>query len=178
MAIMLASCGIWGKYDSQTEVPDNAFGNEAAQYMADSTDVSLGAISWRYVFTDPKLQKLIETALTNNKDLLEAHENVVQAEAALKSARMAYLPSLVLGSGSTPSVTWTSGGKWDYNTNLYAAWQLDFFPFNLFSILFSSSSCPISIQEFSFIGYTPTFLPASFNLFMISGKPIFSFSLM
>lgn len=127
MAIMLASCGIWGKYDSQTEVPDNAFGNEAAQYMADSTDVSLGAISWRYVFTDPKLQKLIETALTNNKDLLEAHENVVQAEAALKSARMAYLPSLVLGSGSTPSVTWTSGGKWDYNTNLYAAWQLDFF---------------------------------------------------
>ena len=132
MALMLASCGIWGKYNSETKVPENAFGQEAAQYMdgsnkADSMNVSMGAISWRYVFTDAKLQALIETALANNKDLLVAHENVVQSEAALKSARLAYLPSLVLGSASTPSVTWTAGGKWDYNTNLYATWQLDFF---------------------------------------------------
>jgi len=39
------------------------------------------AIGWREVFTDPRLQRVIETALTNNRDLRIAVLNVALAEA-------------------------------------------------------------------------------------------------
>lgn len=58
---------------------------------ADTT--TLGDIRWQEMFTDPQLQALIALALENNTDLLSAGWRVKEAEATLKSARLAYLPS-------------------------------------------------------------------------------------
>ena len=55
------------------------------------------SIGWRSVFTEPQLAGLIETALERNADLRTANLNVVQAEAQLKAARLAFLPSLTVG---------------------------------------------------------------------------------
>ena len=57
----------------------------------------IDSIGWRQVFTEPQLVSLIETALERNADLRTANLNVVQAEAQLKAARLAFLPSLTVG---------------------------------------------------------------------------------
>ena len=58
---------------------------------------TVDSIGWRQVFTEPQLVSLIETALERNADLRTANLNVVQAEAQLKAARLAFLPSLTVG---------------------------------------------------------------------------------
>ena len=63
------------------------------------------SIAWRSVFTEPQLVNLIETALERNADLRTAHINVVQAEAQLKAARLAFLPSLTVGAEGTLTKT-------------------------------------------------------------------------
>ena len=60
--------------------------------VADTT--SFGNMPWRTVFTDPTLQNLIQTALDNNVNMLNAALNVKMVEEALKCARLAFLPSL------------------------------------------------------------------------------------
>ena len=53
--------------------------------------------AWRNVFTDLQLQKLIETAVEHTADLRNANLNVEQADATLRLARLAMLPSLNVG---------------------------------------------------------------------------------
>lgn len=51
-------------------------------------------MSWREMFTDRKLQSLIETGIKQNTDLNVARLRVEAAEAALITAKLSYLPSL------------------------------------------------------------------------------------
>jgi len=74
------------------DTPANAYGTtQDIQAATDGT--SLAQMSWREFFTDPLLQKLIEQVLANNTDLNSARIAVEKSEAALKMAKMAYLPS-------------------------------------------------------------------------------------
>ena len=93
--LVLSSCGVYKKYQSQNEAPDNLFGtgDTIQQLMADS---SIAALSWREFFTDPLLQELIDSALARNTDLESARLAVEQAQASLKAAKLAWLPSLSL----------------------------------------------------------------------------------
>ena len=92
-ALTLSSCGIYTKYKPATEVPDNLYGEEVA--VADTVD-NIGNLSWQEIFTDPRLQELIEQGLRNNTDLQSAQWRVKEAEAAMLSAKLAYLPSFAL----------------------------------------------------------------------------------
>ncbi len=65
--------------------------------MMTASAQTVDSIGWRSVFTEPQLVRLIETALERNADLRTANLNVVQAEAQLKAARLAFLPSLTVG---------------------------------------------------------------------------------
>ena len=57
-------------------------------------------ILWWKKMRDPSLNHLIEEALTNNNDIYKAQANIVQAQAQLKAAHLAWLPTLGLsGSG-------------------------------------------------------------------------------
>ena len=92
LAFGLTSCGIYKKYELPT---DNAVVNDYAKALqAEQDSTTLGNLGWRQVFTDPLLQRYIQTALDNNKDLDNARLNIDIANAQLKGAKLSYFPSL------------------------------------------------------------------------------------
>lgn len=92
ITLFLSSCGIYTKYQPQTSVPDNLYGEEAVG----SDTTNMGCIHWRDFFTDPYLQDLIEKGLKQNTDVRTAELRVEEAKASLLSAKLAFLPSFAL----------------------------------------------------------------------------------
>lgn len=87
-----------------------------------------GILPWRSVFTDSHLQAIIEKALTNNPDLLNAALNIDIAEQQLSTAKLAFLPSVVF----TPQGTISHFGDQKEATKSYvlpisASWEIDLF---------------------------------------------------
>ena len=91
VSLALTSCGLYKKYEQNTEVPSVVFGQDVVE-----GGISLAKMSWREFFTDPILQRLIEQVLANNTDLNSARIAVEKSQASLDMAKMAYLPSLYL----------------------------------------------------------------------------------
>ncbi|WP_321816907.1 MULTISPECIES: efflux transporter outer membrane subunit [unclassified Paraburkholderia] len=110
-------------YDSQpTDGARSAQGHAAAD------------IGWRDFFKDPRLQKLIELSLQNNRDLRVSVLKVAQARAQYRIERANLLPTLdVSGTGTrtrTPADLSYSGRATvssDYEAAAGASWELDFF---------------------------------------------------
>ena len=96
--------------------------------MAVTDTLSLGNVDWREMFTDPILQRHIDSALVRNTDLQTAYLRVQEAEASLMSARLAYIPSFSL----SPQATLGTGGDLQnatmtYSLPLTASWEIDIF---------------------------------------------------
>lgn len=121
-AALLASCGIYTKYEPQTSIPQNICGDS----IAVTTD-SATLIDWRELFTDPNLQALIERGLAQNTDLLSAEQRIKESEATLLSARLAFLPSFALAPQGGVSSFDKSKGAWTYSLPATASWELDIF---------------------------------------------------
>lgn len=127
--LVLSSCGVYKKYQSQNDAPADLFGSgdSIAKAMSDG---SIASLSWREFFMDPLLQDLIDSALVRNTDLLAAKSAVMQAQASLKAAKLAYLPSLSLNPQG--NVSWTkfgsagsgSGMSYSYNIPLQMDWNI------------------------------------------------------
>ncbi|MCR4994994.1 MAG: efflux transporter outer membrane subunit [Bacteroidales bacterium] len=81
--------------------------------------------TWRNVFTDPQLGILIETAMEHNADLLTANLNVEQADAGLRMARLATLPSVAAGVEGSLSKTKGAATTKTYNVPLTLQWEVD-----------------------------------------------------
>lgn len=123
LAIAVASCGIYKPYARPEVSTDGLFGVE---YTATDT-TTIASIEWREFFTDANLQELISCGLENNSDMQAAHWRIKEAEAALKSARLAFLPSFNLSpTGGISSFDGTSGA-WTYSAPIAASWQIDIF---------------------------------------------------
>ena len=120
---LLSSCGIYTKYHPAETTPDNLYGEEVA--VDDTTN--FGNVNWRELFTDPQLQALIEHWLQNNTDLRSAQLQIEEAEAALMSAKLAFLPSFALSPQGT--ISSFDGGKATktYTLPVTASWELDIF---------------------------------------------------
>lgn len=92
-----------------------------------SDDYSFDADSWRNIFQDAQLRRLIEQGLEHNTDLNVARLRIDQAEATFKAARLANLPSLAF----SPTVGISSFGGSQavktYSLPLQASWQVDIF---------------------------------------------------
>lgn len=86
---------------------------------------TVDSIGWRSVFTEPQLAGLIETALEHNADLRTANLNVVQAEAQLKAARLAFLPSLTVGAEGQLQKTKGQATQKTYNIPVTMQWEID-----------------------------------------------------
>jgi multidrug efflux system outer membrane protein len=92
-------------------------------------------LPWREFFTDERLQKIIETALNNNRDLRLAALNVERARAYYGIQRGELLPSVnAVGSGSQERVpadlssTGSARIAERYGVNLgITSWEIDFF---------------------------------------------------
>jgi outer membrane protein TolC len=93
VSLMLTGCDTYKKFELKNEAPAEAFGISKDIKEA-SGNTSISQMSWRQFFTDPMLQQLIEQVLANNTDVNSARIAVEKSEAALKAARMAYLPAL------------------------------------------------------------------------------------
>ncbi|WP_455668709.1 TolC family protein [Phocaeicola sp.] len=121
---LLSSCGIYNKYQPETTVPDNLYGEEIA---IGGDTASLGNVEWRELFTDPQLQALIERGLQNNTDFQSAQLRVEEASATLLSARLAFLPSFALSPQGTVSSFDKSKATQTYTLPVTAGWELDIF---------------------------------------------------
>lgn len=121
LAGLMSGCGIYKPY-SRPEVMTDGLYREVE--TTDST--SLATLSWRELFTDEKLQVLIGRGLEQNTDLRIARLRVEQSEASLRSARLAYLPSIAAapeaGISRYDGVTTKS-----YNLGVTASWEVDIF---------------------------------------------------
>lgn len=123
LSLILSSCGIYTRYKPAKEVPESLYGEEVA--TDDST--SLADLKWREIFSDPTLQELIERGLQQNADLRTAQLRVEEAEAALLTARLAYLPSFALAPQGTASSFDRMKATQIYQLPVVANWQLDLF---------------------------------------------------
>ena len=122
-ASLFTACGIYKPYTRPEVRTDDLYGAEYA--TADTA--SIADIGWRELFTDRLLQRLIDTALVHNTDLQVAQLRITEAEATLKAARLAYLPSFNFApTGGTSSF---DGAKaaWTYNVPVTASWEVDIF---------------------------------------------------
>ena len=122
LAAACTGCGIYKPYTRPEVVTDGLYG---AAETADTT--TIGDIAWQTMFTDPQLQRLIAQALENNTDMQSAHWRVKEAEATLKSARLAYLPSFNFAPQGTISSFDNRNTTKTYNVPIAASWQFDIF---------------------------------------------------
>ena len=95
--------------------------------LAVTDTTTFANLPWRELFTDPKLQALIETGLENNPDLLNAALNVQMAEAQLKASKLAFLPSVSFSPQGTLSSWDGSKASKTYSLPINASWNLDIF---------------------------------------------------
>ena len=127
--LSLSGCkSLYGNYE-RPEVKTSGIVRDTAtnHALAETDTASFGNLPWRSVFTDPKLQTLIERGLKNNFDLLNAALNVDMAEAQLKASKLAFLPSFTFSPQGTIS-SW-DGGKATktYSLPINASWNVDLF---------------------------------------------------
>ena len=121
-AAAMTGCGIYKPYTRPEVKTDGLYGT------AETADTaSIGDISWQEMFPDPYLQNLIRQGLDNNTDLQSAQWRVKEAEATLKSARLAYLPSFNFAPQGTLSSFDGSKASKAYNIPITASWQIDIF---------------------------------------------------
>ena len=129
VALSLTGCkSLYGKYE-RPQVKTSGIMRDpisATDTLAVADTTSFGNLPWREVFTDAHLQGLIEKALTNNPNLLNAALNVDMAQAQLKAAKLAFLPQFAF----TPQGTITQFN--DVTTKSYtlpvnASWNVSLF---------------------------------------------------
>lgn len=119
---LLTGCSVYKKYDRPDIVTDGLY----MSLNGNSDTISIASIPWQDMFSDPKLQRLIETGLEQNTDLNIARLRVEAAEAALMTAKLSYLPSLGLNADGGVSRYDGATAK-TYNVGASASWELDIF---------------------------------------------------
>ena len=124
-AAMMSSCHIYNKFDMPTDTDLTRSYVEARDAEVDSA--ALGNLGWEKVFTDPLLQRYIQTALDNNKDLDNARLNIDIANAQLKGAKLSYFPSLAFAPNGAGAKYGRNDMNWTYQLPLQASWEVDIF---------------------------------------------------
>jgi outer membrane protein, multidrug efflux system len=113
-----------GVYAAQ---PPLAAGSRSAQRVAAAD------IGWRDFFADARLQRLIDIALTNNRDLRVAVLNVQAARAQYRIVRSELMPTVGAVAGQSKQRTPKDLSLFNqtisntYNVGLNGAWEIDLF---------------------------------------------------
>ena len=130
-AATLSSCGLYQKYERPAVNAEGLVRDVVSDVdtLAVSDTACFGDLEWRKVFTDPQLQSLIDVALENNTDLLNASLNIDMAKAQLTSARLAFLPQFAFSPSGTLSKVLAKDQEWykTYSLPVDASWSVDAF---------------------------------------------------
>ncbi|MDP5277303.1 efflux transporter outer membrane subunit [Sphingomonas sp. DG1-23] len=105
----LASCSMEPKYvQPAAPVPPSWPAGDA--YLANS-EATLPAVTYRDIFRDARLQKLIERAIAENRDLRLAAANIRAAREQYRIQRADRFPEVTAGAGATASDGQSSSGS-------------------------------------------------------------------
>jgi outer membrane protein, multidrug efflux system len=141
VAVLASGCTMAPNYERPTSpVPADyrTDGVYAAQPVASNGTRSAGGVAaadtgWRDFFVDARLQKLIDVALKNNRDLRVAVLKVQAAQAQYRIARSELMPSIGATAGQSKQRTPKDLSLFNqtisntYNVGLNGSWELDLF---------------------------------------------------
>ncbi|MBE6194684.1 MAG: efflux transporter outer membrane subunit [Rikenellaceae bacterium] len=126
IATLFTSCSIYKKYSRPEEIStNNLYGN-----IERGDTITMADVSWRDFFTDKHLQGYIEQGLKNNIDMRLAAERVSQAELALQSARLAFIPSFSFEPSASVSLA-PQSAQYAYTLPVKASWEIDIMARNI-----------------------------------------------
>lgn len=134
IVVVLAACRVGRNYERPALVLPEQFNGSATA----PSDSSIAGVEWKQFFKDPVLVALIDTTLKGNYDLRIALKNIESAQAYVKQAKVAWLPSLNVlanASSSYPSKNSLNGISLntflgtshieDYNLVANLSWEID-----------------------------------------------------
>ncbi|MBQ8629211.1 MAG: efflux transporter outer membrane subunit [Prevotella sp.] len=151
-AVIMSSCGLYNKYE-RPEVNTEGIVRDVisdTDTLAVTDTASFGNLPWREVFTDPQLQSLIETALANNVDMLNAALNVKMVEAQLKVAKLAFVPSFSFSPQGTISSWDGNKATQTYSLPVNASWSIDLFG-NLLAVKRSTQKALLATKDYQLV---------------------------
>lgn len=129
LLVVLSACSTTKNVGTPEANTKGLFRDEADSTLSDTT--SIANVPWKEYFTDAQLQQLITEGLAQNIDIKIALTRITQAEANLKIAKAAILPSVAAvgqvnhtrttGEGNTAFENSTTVGT----LGLSASWELN-----------------------------------------------------
>jgi multidrug efflux system outer membrane protein len=122
VALLAAGCTMIPKYERPASPVPGQYPGSPATNRTDAAD-----IAWRTFFAEDRLQRLIEVALANNRDLRVAILNVEQSQAQYHVTRSALFPTVdgngsytrAYASGRTGDAWGASLGSTSYEVDLW-----------------------------------------------------------
>lgn len=120
-AALFASC-MPKLYPPEVDVPEKYL--HAGRDAGDSTTIP---VRWWEMFCDPQLNLLVETALTNNRDLLSAASRIAQARDQLAVARSEFMPSVGLDVSAEGDYTSRTEIVQSYAVEPALTWEVSLF---------------------------------------------------
>lgn len=106
MAISFSGCAIFSPSYEKPNVDEPTQMRNGMQVESSNSDLS--QLQWWKKVNDPVLNQLIETALANNNQIQVAQGNIMQAQAKLRAAKYAWIPTLNAGGGAFTGNTWAT----------------------------------------------------------------------
>lgn len=91
---LLAGCSLAPKYQRPAAPVASAYPESGATTAAPAAPGAAADLAWRRFFGDPRLQRLLELSLANNRDLRVAALNVDRVRALYNIQRTALIPSV------------------------------------------------------------------------------------
>lgn len=148
-SLLMTSCGLYNKYE-RPDVDTNGLvrdvvSNTDTLVVSDTT--SFGNLPWSEVFTDPKLQSLIETGLANNTNLLNAALNVKIVEDQLMVAKLAFIPGFTFSPQGTVASWDGNKASKTYSLPVTASWSVDLFG-NLLNVKRSAQMSLLATKDY------------------------------
>jgi len=126
LMLALAACSMQPVYERPAAPVAGEFPTGPAYKDSPAGGSPAVDIGWRDFLADPRLQRLVEIALKNNRDLRVAMLNVAEVQAQYRIQRAALLPQVdgVADASRTRNKGVTSN---DYSVGVAATWEIDFF---------------------------------------------------
>jgi HAE1 family hydrophobic/amphiphilic exporter-1 len=134
LLLMMSACNVSRNIETPKPALPIAFRN--AEVAIDTNSVA--DIQWKTFFTDPFLQKLIDSAIQNNYDMQIALKNIESSQLLFKQIKLNYMPQAnlaITANTNRPSENSLNGltlGQFlgtnhieDYSMNLTLSWEAD-----------------------------------------------------